>query len=84
MNIALTPRDRRYIAKKVKGGDCGSAGEVVRQGLRLLEAEDERQQRIKWLQGEVAKGFSGPATPWTAKDADRVRKMILGRAAKQS
>jgi putative addiction module CopG family antidote len=83
MNIALTPRHRRYITTKVKQGDYGSPDEVVRQGLRLLEAEDERRQRIQWLRAEVAKGFAGSASPWTSKDAGRIRKLIAERANKQ-
>ncbi|MBI2949110.1 MAG: type II toxin-antitoxin system ParD family antitoxin [Verrucomicrobia bacterium] len=74
MNIVLTPRHRRFISRKVKSGAYGSAEEVVRDGLRRLEADDERQQRLVWLQEEVAKGFAGSASPWTRKDSDRVRR----------
>lgn len=80
MNIVLTQRHQRFISRKVKSGAYGSAEEVVRDGLRRLEADDERQQRLAWLQAEVEKGFAGPATPWTKKDADRVRQLITMRA----
>ncbi|MBM3883688.1 MAG: type II toxin-antitoxin system ParD family antitoxin [Verrucomicrobia bacterium] len=82
MNIALTPRHKQFVAQKVNSGAYGSATEVVREGLRLLEAQDERQRRIAWLQGEVDRGFEGPATRWTASDADRVRHM-LAKAARR-
>jgi len=76
MNIVLTPRHERFISRKVKSGAYGSAEEVVRDGLRRLEADDERQQRLTWLREEVEKGFTGPATPWTKQDAERVRQLI--------
>ena len=80
MDIALTPRHRRYIETKVKSGAYGSPDEVVREGLRLLESEDERHQRLTRLRQEVENGFTGPFTPWTKKDSDRVRQRIARRA----
>jgi putative addiction module CopG family antidote len=79
MNIAVTERHKRFIAGKVKSGAYASAQEVIREGLRLLEADDERRQRIAWLQTEVEKGFAGSATPWSRKDSDRVRRLVVGQ-----
>ena len=76
MNVTLTARHKHLVAEKVRSGGYGSATEVVREGLRLLEAKDERQQRIEWLQREVEKGFEGPSTAWTPADADRIRRSI--------
>jgi putative addiction module CopG family antidote len=80
MKIELTPRHARYIEDKVKSGAYGSPDEVVREGLRLLEAGDERTRRLAWLQAEVERGFTGPTTPWRAKDTDRVRQLVARRA----
>ena len=80
MDIALTTRHRRYIEDKVEGGAYGSADEVVREGLRLLEVEDERQQRLTRWQQEVEKGFTGSFTPWTKKDVGRIRQVIARRS----
>ena len=80
MDIALTPRHRRYIEAKVKSGAYGSPDEVIREGLRLLAVEDERHQRLARLQQEVEKGFAGPFTPWTKNDSERVRQQIARRA----
>ncbi|MBI2928341.1 MAG: type II toxin-antitoxin system ParD family antitoxin [Verrucomicrobia bacterium] len=79
MKIELTPRQQRYIHDKVKSGAYGSPDEVVREGLRLLEAGDERARRVAWLQAEVERGFTGSTTPWTAKDTDRVRQLVVRR-----
>jgi putative addiction module CopG family antidote len=76
MKVELTARHKRYVDEKVKSGAYGSADEVVREGLRLLEAEDERVRRLAWLQAEVDKGFTGPFTTWSSKDSDRVRRLV--------
>jgi hypothetical protein len=57
--------------------------EKVHLRLRLLEGEDARRSRIELLQGEVEKGFTGPATPWTAKDSDRIRKLVKSAARRK-
>lgn len=43
MKISLSPEVERLIAEKVKSGRYGSADEVVREGLGLLQ-ERERQR----------------------------------------
>lgn len=80
MKIELTARHERYIEDKVKSGAYSSPDEVVREGLRLLEAGDERTRRLAWLQAEVERGFTGPTTPWTAKDTHRVRQLVVRRS----
>ena len=54
-NVSLTPQNDRFILDRVASGRFGSASEVVRAALRLLE-EDERQR-------EARDQHSGPAVP---------------------
>ena len=84
MNVTLTPRHQRYIAAKVKSGAYGSVEEVIREGLRLLQADNQRRQRVEWLQTEIERGFNGMATPWNQRDSDKIRRLITARARGKS
>lgn len=44
MNVSLTKELESFVMQKVKSGRYGSASEVIREGLRLLEKEDLRRQ----------------------------------------
>jgi putative addiction module CopG family antidote len=82
MNVTLTPRHERFIAEKIESGAYASPDEVLREGLRLLEQEEERSRTISWLRREVERGFEGGFTPWTKKDADRLRALVTAREEK--
>jgi antitoxin ParD1/3/4 len=41
MNVSLTPELEKFVSSKVQGGRYGSASEVVREALRLLEERDQ-------------------------------------------
>ena len=53
MNVSLTPELQAYVNSKVESGRYKSASEVVREGLRLLEEQDElkalRRERLRHL-----------------------------------
>jgi antitoxin ParD1/3/4 len=40
MNVSLTPELEKFVSAKVEAGRYGSASEVVREALRLLEEHD--------------------------------------------
>ncbi len=44
MNVSLTKELERFVTNKVKSGRYGSASEVVRESLRLLEQEDQKKR----------------------------------------
>ena len=65
MNISLTPQLEELVKKKVESGRYGSASEVLREALRLLEERDRLYAiRLEALREEIQKGLdSDPATP---------------------
>jgi len=65
MNILLTPQLETLVKNKVASGRYGSADEVMREALQLLEERDRVQAiRLEELRAEIQKGFdSGEPTP---------------------
>ena len=61
-SFALGDHFRDFAQRKVREGRYGSTSEVVRAGLRLLEAEEEK---LETLRKALAEGeASGPAVPF--------------------
>jgi antitoxin ParD1/3/4 len=57
-NVNLTEHFDRFIEAGITAGRFGSASEVVREGLRLLEQrEQEDKARIEWLRAAAKEGF---------------------------
>ena len=65
MNISLTPQLENLVKKKVDSGLYGSASEVMREALRLLEERDRIHAiRLEELRAEIRRGLdSGEPTP---------------------
>jgi len=58
MNVSLTRALEDFVNRKVSSGRYGSASEVVREALRLLEDKDRvREAQLGELRGEIAKGL---------------------------
>ncbi len=58
MNVSLTPELERLVHEKVESGHYNSASEVVREGLRLLQQNENIQaQRLAELKREIAIGL---------------------------
>ena len=78
MNVSLTPELKRLVNQRVASGLYGSASEVVRAALRLLEAEEEvRRVQIEGLRKQVAVGLDqldrGWGRPFDATLAARIK-----------
>lgn len=69
MNVSLTPQLEEIVKRKVESGLYGSASEVMREALRLLEEHDRlRSMRTQALRADIQKGLdSGEATPLDIK-----------------
>ena len=65
MNISLTPELEKFVNDKVKSGRYHSASEVIREGLRLLEDQEQiREAKLAALREEIHKGLaSGSSLP---------------------
>jgi antitoxin ParD1/3/4 len=58
MNVSLTPELAKLVHDKVESGLYGSASEVVREALRLMNDHDVvRQHRLDELRREIAIGI---------------------------
>lgn len=66
MNVNLTPQLEDMVRRKVASGMYGSASEVVREALRLMEEQDQiRSTRLKQLRADIRSGLdSGSAKRW--------------------
>ena len=73
MNISLTPQLEQMVKTKVASGLYGSASEVLREALRLLEERDRiHAMRIEELRAEIKKGLnSGEPTPLDVQSLKR-------------
>jgi len=84
INVNLTPELESLIRQKVSSGRYNSASEVVREALRLMEAEDQlRAAKLEQLRHDIQEGLhSGPARSWSVSEMKREgRKRIKTGAA---
>jgi antitoxin ParD1/3/4 len=65
-SIVLGKEQNKFIQAQIKNGRFGSASEAMRAGLRLLE---EQELKIERLRAAIIEGEkSGPATPFEMSD----------------
>ena len=84
MNVSLTTELEKFVSTKVESGRYNSASEVVREALRLMEAEDLlRAAKLAQLRHDIQEGLqSGRARPWNVAEMKREgRRKLATRAA---
>ena len=75
MNISFDKHQEQYIKHKLKAGGYRNAAEVVREALRLLEAQEELPSPE--LEAALHKGLdSGPARPFAPDYFDKLRERL--------
>jgi antitoxin ParD1/3/4 len=58
VNISLTPELEQMVDDRVKSGRYASASEVIREGLRLLEEQEQlKQQRLADVRRKIDRGI---------------------------
>lgn len=78
ININLTPQLEAMVRKKVASGLYGSASEVIREALRLMEEQDhlrnfKREQLRRDIQAGLESGSAGELDIETIKRKGRAR-----------
>jgi antitoxin ParD1/3/4 len=83
LNVNLTPELEGLIRQKVSSGRYNSASEVVREALRLMEAEDLlRAAKLQQLRLDIQEGLhSGAAQPWSVAEMKRDGRKRLKKSA---
>jgi antitoxin ParD1/3/4 len=77
LNVNLTPELEAMVRDKVASGRYGSASEVVREALRLMEEHDqERAARLEQLRRDIQAGVASGS----AGDLDVAEIKRRGRA----
>lgn len=60
-NVSLGDYFDDFVEQKVRSGRYATASEVIRDGLRLLEKQDQREaERLAILRAEIRKGLDDP------------------------
>ncbi|HEV2897838.1 MAG TPA: type II toxin-antitoxin system ParD family antitoxin [Pseudaminobacter sp.] len=74
MNVSIGERWEGFVTRIVRQGRYGSASEVVREGLRLVEEREARLQALRaTLDASIAEG--------EAHSDDEVEEAIAAKAA---
>lgn len=82
LSVTLPNEMAKEVAEKVASGEYASESEVIRDGLRALQARDKAVEQ--WLNGEVAATYDRmKAAPSRARSTADV-KASLARAHKRS
>ena len=85
MNINLSPQLEELVRNKVASGFYNSASEVVREALRLMDAQDRlRETKLNQLRQDIQDGLdSGEATDWNPDEVKQEgRKRLAARNTK--
>lgn len=84
MNVSIGERWEGFVEEVVKSGRYGSASEVVREGLRLVE---EREAKLKALrdtiEASIARGGSHSSEDVVTLVKSRLAKLDIARGKTQ-
>lgn len=76
MNVSLTVEQEKYVHEKVATGKYASASEVIREGLRLLQEQEEmRLQRMRQVDAEIQRGLDSARSGRVVSGTDHLRAL---------
>jgi antitoxin ParD1/3/4 len=83
MNVNLTPALADFVERQIYSGDYQSASELVRDALRLLRREKERDEfKLSILRQEVVRGADqADAGEFSVRSLDEVAEEVLNESA---
>lgn len=77
MNVSVTPELEQFVQQLLHTGRYGSASEVIRDGLRLLEAHERNRLMDKWLVQELTQEEAAQLPQdWFDASRNKIRKML--------
>jgi antitoxin ParD1/3/4 len=83
LSVTLPVEMASQVRAKVESGEYASESEVIRDGLRALQARDRALEA--WLHGDVAKAYDAmSADPGRARSPAAVRATLAKQAAKRT
>jgi antitoxin ParD1/3/4 len=81
MNVSIGERWEKFVEQAVKDGRYGSASEVVREGLRLVEEREVKLARLReTLEASIARGGNVSDDELGAAIETRVAELKAKRA----
>src|ERR1035438_10008411 len=84
VNISLTPELEQMVDDKVKSGRYASASEVIREGLRLLEEQEQlKQQRLSEVRRKIDRGIDQLDRGLGIPGPEARARLRQGRSVKQ-
>jgi antitoxin ParD1/3/4 len=84
-NVVLTGHHEKVISDLVASGRYQNASEVLREGLRLLEARDTREiAKVKILQAAASAGFADFDAGRFVEFEDNRLEEVIGDLAQQA
>ena len=88
MNVSVTPQLEEFVRQKVNSGLYGSASEVVREALRLLQERDRSyNSKLETLRADLELGrrqlAAGQGKVFDRRAAEQIKAEARRRASKR-